>query len=234
MRRSIAVDGGDPPNRFVTPMISTSGAEAPAVSRADGAGDLAAGGASVVGEAVNGGSSSSVPVAEHIAVAVLQGRCIVGARPSERQRAVGVRILALLPGRGSSRRHGVDAEPILQARSRRILLRPQGTPVTVTELQLGTPDPRPSSGAPPHAARRRGSRRRHRELPVPGRARRHEPVDRHGPAGRPGARAVDLAAVRRGAETGRVVRREARRRVAYPGCGPSMSSSPRTWPDACR
>ena len=60
-------------------------------------------------------------------------------------------------------------------------------------------DPGPAPGAPADPARRRRTLRRDRELPVAGRARRDQPVDRDRPAHRPGARPVDRPALRRGA-----------------------------------
>src|SRR5687768_16122181 len=122
------------PNRFVTPMISTSGAAAPAALGAtDPTIPLVVSGGSVVREAVNGGPRASVPVADQLPCSRATGSLHRRGEPSARQRDVCANLAGAL-----ARTPTMDdgPEPILQGnRSRSHPTR--RTPV-VTELQLGT------------------------------------------------------------------------------------------------
>ena len=216
--RSTAVTS---PKRFVTSRISTSGSAfaagpgpdpgAPAPGARSRRSDQASGRRST---AVLGGGRSG---AEHSPVASLQVARMVRARAG----------VVNAPFRANlARNNGIVGDP-------------SATDCTYTSGAVCAPDlggddghgpaarvadPRAPPGASSHPSRGRGQGRGHRELPVAGRARRDQPVDRHRPADRPRPRPVDRAALRRGAaeRTGRPARGPAPGRLPGP---PGRSTS---------
>src|SRR3990170_2292051 len=89
-------------NRFVTPMISTSGALAPAVIGAtDPIFPLVVSGGSVVREAVNGGPRASVPVADQRPGSRATGSLHRRGGPSARQRAASANLAGALARRAT-------------------------------------------------------------------------------------------------------------------------------------